>query len=399
MIAGRAGADAPMPLHVHVECLGGDVFGSLACGCGAELAHAVAAMRAEGTGMIIYLRPPTARACGLLAGSAAPDMVSETVAWILRDLGVYTVRLSDDAPELGLLMFGAIREHGLHVESSRGVARGRLRHVLAQRDRRGEVMTHPDLAGKKSAIVTGAGAGIGLAIAKRLAAEGCQVLCADINGDSALAAASELGGDAVGHRVDVSDEAQVIGMVEACVAAFGGVDKLVANAGVVHFAPPLLETRVDDFDRVIGINLRGAWLCTKHTAPLAWSSAVVAPSSTCPRLADKWQRRGTAAYGMSKAGIIHLSRITAAELRSANVRSNALLPAFVDTPPMQQTAMTMFDEALGAGGASTMIGRLQGRMAGPDEMAGVVAFLLSDDASMIDGTAQVADGGTLAALW
>lgn len=256
-------------------------------------------------------------------------------------------------------------------------------------------MTHPDLAGK-SAIVTGAGAGIGLAIAKRLAAEGCHVMCADINGESALAAASELGGDAVGHRVDVSDEAQVIGMVEACVAAFGGVDKLVANAGVVHFAP-LLETRVDDFDRVIAINLRGAWLCTKHAAPRMverGGGAIVNMSS----LGGQVAAAGTAAYGMSKAGIIHLSRITAAELRSANVRSNALLPAFVDTP-MQQTAMTMFDEALGAGGASTMIGRLQGRMAGPDEMAGVVAFLLSDDASMINGTAQVADGGTLAALW
>lgn len=218
-------------------------------------------------------------------------------------------------------------------------------------------MTHPDLAGK-SAIVTGAGAGIGLAIAKRLAAEGCHVLCADINGDSALAAASELGGDAVGHRVDVSDEAQVIGMVEACVAAFGGVDMLVANAGVVHFAPPVLETRVDDFDRVIGINLRGAWLCTKHAAPRMverGGGAIVNMSS----LGGQVAAAGTAAYGMSKAGIIHLSRITAAELRSANVRSNALLPAFVDTP-MQQTAMTMFDEALGAGGgASTMIGRLQ----------------------------------------
>jgi NAD(P)-dependent dehydrogenase (short-subunit alcohol dehydrogenase family) len=85
-------------------------------------------------------------------------------------------------------------------------------------------------------------------------------------------------------------------------------------------------------------------------------------------------------------------------LRSVNIRSNALLPAFVDTS-MQQTAMTMFDEALGAGGAVTMIERLQGRMAGPAEMAAVVAFLLSDDASMVNGTAQVADGGTGSALW
>ncbi|WP_319435964.1 3,4-dihydroxy-2-butanone-4-phosphate synthase [Mycobacterium sp. RTGN5] len=118
MIAGRADADAPMPLHVHVECITGDVFGSLVCRCGAELDNAVTAMRATGTGMIIYLRPSAPRACGLLTSTTAPDLLSETVAWILRDLGVYTVRLSDDAPELGLLMFGAIREHGLHVESA-----------------------------------------------------------------------------------------------------------------------------------------------------------------------------------------------------------------------------------------------------------------------------------------
>lgn len=256
-------------------------------------------------------------------------------------------------------------------------------------------MTHPDLAGK-AAIVTGAGAGIGLAIAERLAGEGCNVLCADIDGAAADAAAAKIGGGAVAHRADVSDERQVIGMVEACVAVFGGVDKLVANAGVVHFAS-VLDTTVEDFDRIIGINLRGAWLCTKHAAPRMierGGGAIVNMSS----LGGLVAAAGTAAYGMSKAGIIHLSRITAAELRSANVRSNALLPAFVDTP-MQQTAMTMFDEALGEGGANTMIGRLQGRMAGPQEMAGVVAFLLSDDASMVNGTAQLADGGTVAALW
>lgn len=256
-------------------------------------------------------------------------------------------------------------------------------------------MTHPDLAGKAT-IVTGAGAGIGLAIAARLAEEGCHVLCADINGAAAKDAAARIGGGAVGHTVDVSDEDQVIGMVEACVAEFGGVDKLVANAGVVHFAP-LVETTVEDFDRVMGINLRGTWLCTKHVAPRMverGGGAIVNVSS----LGGVVAAGGTAAYGMSKAGIIHLSRMTAAELRSANIRSNALLPAFVDTR-MQQDAMAMFDEALGAGGANSMIGRLQGRMAGAQEMAAVVAFLLSDDASMVNGTAQLADGGTVAALW
>ena len=256
-------------------------------------------------------------------------------------------------------------------------------------------MSHPDLAGK-AAIVTGAGAGIGLAVAQRLAAEGCRVLCADIDGAGAETAATKIGSGAVDYQVDVSDEEQVIAMVDACVAAFGGVDKLVANAGVVHFAS-LIETRVEDFDRVIAINLRGAWLCTKHAAPKMverGGGAIVNMSS----LAGHIGVGGSAAYGVSKAGISHLSRVTAAELRSSNIRANALLPAFVDTP-MQQTAMTMFDEALGVGGASELIARLQGRMAAPEEMASIVAFLLSDDASMITGTTQIADGGTIAALW
>lgn len=253
-------------------------------------------------------------------------------------------------------------------------------------------MNHPDLAGKV-AIVTGAGAGIGLAVARRLADEGCHVLCADIDGDAADAAATKIGCGAAACRVDVSDEQQIIAMVDACVAAFGGVDKLVANAGVVHLAS-LIDTTVEDFDRVIAINLRGAWLCTKHAAPRMierGGGAIVNLSS----LAGQVAVGGTGAYGMSKAGIIQLSRITAAELRSSGIRSNTLLPAFVDTP----TAMAMFDGALGAGGARSMIARLQGRMAAPEEMAGIVVFLLSDDASMITGTTQIADGGTIAALW
>lgn len=256
-------------------------------------------------------------------------------------------------------------------------------------------MTYADLAGK-AVIVTGAGAGIGLAVARRLVAEGANVLCADINGDAAKIAAEELGGSATGHQVDVSDEAQVRDMVATCVETFGGVDKLVANAGVVHFAP-ITDTTVEDFDRVVAINMRGAWLCTKHAVPRMierGGGAIVNLSS----LAAHIGAGGTVAYGMSKAGITALSRVTAAEFRSANIRSNALLPAFVDTP-MQQTAITMFDQALGEGGGLSMIDRLQGRMAAPAEMAAVAAFLLSDDASMITGTTQIADGGTVAALW
>jgi 3,4-dihydroxy 2-butanone 4-phosphate synthase/GTP cyclohydrolase II len=117
MIIGEAGARVPMLLHVHVECVTGDVFGSTACRCGGELDRALATMRARGSGMIVYLRPSgPLRACGLSAHDKPPaESISQTVAWILRDLGVHTVKLSDDAPGFGLVMFGAIREHGLHV--------------------------------------------------------------------------------------------------------------------------------------------------------------------------------------------------------------------------------------------------------------------------------------------
>lgn len=116
VIIGTVGAGVPVPLHVHVECLTGDVFGSTACRCGGELDSALTTMTAQGGGVIVHLRPPgPVRACGLLGrgDAAAGDLVSQTVAWILRDLGVYTLRLSDDAPGFGLVMFGAIREHGL----------------------------------------------------------------------------------------------------------------------------------------------------------------------------------------------------------------------------------------------------------------------------------------------
>ena len=201
--------------------------------------------------------------------------------------------------------------------------------------------------------------------------EGCHVLCADIDGAAAETAATKIGAGAVGHQVDISDEEQVVSMVDACVASFGGVDKLVANAGVVHMAS-LVETTVEDFDRVIAINLRGAWLCTKHAVPKMierGGGAIVNMSSLAGHIAVG----GNGVYGMSKAGISHLSRITAAELRSSNIRSNALLPAFVDTP-MQQSAMTMFDESLGEGGGAhddLPIAGSDGRTGGDGQHCGV----------------------------
>jgi 3,4-dihydroxy 2-butanone 4-phosphate synthase/GTP cyclohydrolase II len=122
VIVGSAGAGVPVPLHVHVECLTGDVFGSRACRCGGELNGALSRMSAQGSGVVVYLRPPgPPRACGLFApGDASSDPMPATVAWILRDLGVYALKLSDDMPGFGLVMFGAIREQGISAGAAAG---------------------------------------------------------------------------------------------------------------------------------------------------------------------------------------------------------------------------------------------------------------------------------------
>jgi 3,4-dihydroxy 2-butanone 4-phosphate synthase/GTP cyclohydrolase II len=118
VIIGATDAGVPVPLHVHVECLTGDVFGSRACRCGGELRGALARMSAQRGGVVVYLRPSgPPRACGLYARSAAGDPMSQTLAWILRDLGLYSLKLSDDVPGFGLVLFGAIRERGIGAET------------------------------------------------------------------------------------------------------------------------------------------------------------------------------------------------------------------------------------------------------------------------------------------
>jgi 3,4-dihydroxy 2-butanone 4-phosphate synthase/GTP cyclohydrolase II len=118
VIIGTADAGVPVPLHVHIECLTGDVFGSRACRCGGDLHGALARMSAQGNGVVVYLRPPgPPRSCGLYARDATGDSMSQTVAWILRDLGVYALKLSDDLPGFGIVLFGAIREHGIGADT------------------------------------------------------------------------------------------------------------------------------------------------------------------------------------------------------------------------------------------------------------------------------------------
>lgn len=120
LIVGAAGAGVPLPLHVHVECLTGDVFGSNACRCGDELDRAMTRMRAQAGGVVLYLRPSgPPRACGLFAPATAVTHrnISDTVAWMLRDLGVFALELSEEVPGFGLVLFGAIRQRGIGTQA------------------------------------------------------------------------------------------------------------------------------------------------------------------------------------------------------------------------------------------------------------------------------------------
>jgi NAD(P)-dependent dehydrogenase (short-subunit alcohol dehydrogenase family) len=253
-------------------------------------------------------------------------------------------------------------------------------------------MPYSDLRGK-AALVTGAGRGLGAGIAERLVAEGMDVLCLDLDEDAVQETAARLGARAfVG---DASEEATMEAAVAVALEAFGGLHVAVANAGVVHFAP-VTEQTVEDWDRVIAVNLRSALLAIKHAGGhMAGNGggSVITMSS----LAGHVGFPGLTAYCASKGGVIMLSRVAALELRPAGVRVNAVLPAFVDTP-MQQHAISVFEQALGEGGALAMIERMQGRMAQPQDISGVVAFLASDDARMVTGTIQIVDGGTSACL-
>lgn len=250
----------------------------------------------------------------------------------------------------------------------------------------------------KVAIVTGAASGIGRETAHRLAAEGAKVLCVDIDDKGALATADAItaaGGSAGAQGADVSSADDVERAVNEAVTRYGRLDVMVNIAGVEHFAP-ITEMLEADFDRILRINLKGTWLGTKFAAQAMGEQggSIINMSS----LAGLVGFPGLTAYCSSKAAVVMLTKTAAIELRGAGIRVNVVCPAFIDTP-MQRRAMSVFDQMLGAEGASVpMIERMQGRMGQPSDVVGTIAFLASDDALLTTGTTFVIDGGTSACL-
>ncbi len=246
----------------------------------------------------------------------------------------------------------------------------------------------------KVAIVTGAAQGIGQACAARLAKEGAKVVLCDINEATGQAAAQAIGSSAMHVRCNVAKPEDVAAVVAAALRAHGRIDVLVNNAGVVDDAP-FLDLGLEELDRVLSINLRGAFLMAQAVArqmvkqgePKAGGSAgaIVNMSS----INERFGLPDHVAYSMSKGGIAQLTKSMAIALASQGIRVNAVGPGTIDTPLL---ANVVKDRAF----RTKVLSRTPiGRYGRPEEIAAIVAWLASDEASYITGTTIFADGGRL----
>jgi NAD(P)-dependent dehydrogenase (short-subunit alcohol dehydrogenase family) len=232
-------------------------------------------------------------------------------------------------------------------------------------------------------IVTGAASGIGLAAARRLASEGSRVALVDIDGDRVEEAAAEIGGLAI--TADVSDEDAVSRYFAQVKEAFGRVDSLHNNAGFAGQPVPLAETDVAHFDQLVRVNLRGVFLNLREmlrTAVAQGGGATIVNTSSGTALHGV---PGLGAYASTKAAILSLTRNSAVEYAEHSVRVNAVVPGPVATP--------LFEAFPGDFQDAAEHFNPQGRHGTPDEVAAIVAFLLSDESRYVNGAAYSVDGG------
>lgn len=249
------------------------------------------------------------------------------------------------------------------------------------------------------AIVTGAGRGAGRAIAQRLAEDGFDIVIGDVRAESAGVAADEIaasaGVRAAGFAVDVSDAGSVEAFIAEVVTAFGRIDVLVNNAGVISLIP-LADLGEGEWDRVVNINLKGPFLTTKavlpHITANGWGRIVNISSDV-----GKRGEANLAHYCASKFGVIGLTQSTGVELAKTGVTVNAICPAIMNTDMMQQIAVER--AAIIGDTAANTLAHLHdpvpmGRATEPTDIANVVSFLCSDDASFLTGQSLNVTGGT-----
>jgi NAD(P)-dependent dehydrogenase (short-subunit alcohol dehydrogenase family) len=242
----------------------------------------------------------------------------------------------------------------------------------------------------RRAIVTGGAGGIGSAVARELAARGASVVLLDRDARQAATRAAEVG--AAGHVVaDVREPSEVAAATARADAILGGLVDVLVNAAGIYRIRPAVDFDVDEWEDVLGINLRGTWLASREVARrlLARSlpGSIVNISSTAGLIAD--QAEPAAHYSASKAGVIALTRQFAVEWAPA-IRVNAVCPGVIDTPMLR----LMDDPAVGKDYLDTMVPLR--RIGRPDDVARAIAFLASDEAAYVTGVALPVDGGVTA---
>jgi NAD(P)-dependent dehydrogenase (short-subunit alcohol dehydrogenase family) len=247
----------------------------------------------------------------------------------------------------------------------------------------------PPWSEPRTAIVTGGGSGIGLAISRRLADDGAAVAIFDRDGDTASSAAAGIeasGGRALGVTVDVSDRAQIDAGVAEVREALGAATILVNNAGI----SPFLDIERESFERVIAVNLIGPFECCQAVAP----DMIAAGWGRIVNIASSSAQTGSGLqvhYSATKGGVIALTRSLALALGSKGITVNAVPPSLIDTPPLRQAEE---DGLLGPGGIEAARKALPVRRVGtPEDLAAGVAFLTRDDAGYITGQVLGINGG------
>ncbi len=244
----------------------------------------------------------------------------------------------------------------------------------------------------KTALITGAGSGIGKAAAGLFAAEGANVLAVD-RAEAVMDVAKAIeakGGEAKGLIADAGSESDVAGAVATAVSTFGGIDVVWANAGVSGGLTALLDLTPADWEGLLRINLIGPFLLIKHAAK-AMIEAKTPGSIICTAsVAGLRSGAGGTPYSASKAGVINLVQTSAQQLSGTGIRVNAICPGLIETG----MTMPMFDRARERG-TEAKLGQLNPlrRAGAPIEIANMALFLASDDASYVNGQAFVVDGG------